>query len=117
MPGLLLVPYNDSMRLGPGYNFFLQEPCADGTVTFDKKERTSNTSINKEAPGSQAISYSSCFMEKLSDIAQVLNISTGKSIKRGEIEISGSALSVDEARFSSADFNVVLSVKVVAGEF
>ncbi|KAL3441741.1 hypothetical protein BJX65DRAFT_322092 [Aspergillus insuetus] len=116
MPGLLLVPYDDSMRLGQGYNSFLQESCADGTVTFDKKERTSNMSINKTAPGSQVVSYSSCFVEKLSDITELLNISAGKSIKRGEIEISGSALSVDEARFSSADINVVLSVKVVAGD-
>ncbi|KAL3490367.1 hypothetical protein BJX62DRAFT_238178 [Aspergillus germanicus] len=114
MPGLLLVPYDDSMRLGQGYNSFLQESCADGTVTFDKKERTSNMPINKTEPRSQVVSYSSCFVEKLSDIAQLLNISAGKSIKRGEIEISGSALSADEARFSSGDINVVLSVKVVA---
>lgn len=32
MSALLLVPYNDSMRLGQGYNSFLQVPCLGNAV-------------------------------------------------------------------------------------
>ncbi|GIC86089.1 uncharacterized protein Aud_002451 [Aspergillus udagawae] len=112
MVGLLLVPYNDSMRLGQGYDSFLQEARADGAVTFGK-ERISQTSIDHTAPVSQVVSYSSRFVEKLSDITQSMNISAGSSIKSGTIEVSGSSLTVDEAKFSSSDINAVVSVKVI----
>lgn len=32
MSGLLLAPYNDSMRLGQGFNSFLQTPCVHNAV-------------------------------------------------------------------------------------
>lgn len=35
MPSLMLAPYNESMRLGQGYNSFLQTPCIEQAVTFD----------------------------------------------------------------------------------
>ncbi|KAL2850461.1 hypothetical protein BJX68DRAFT_266671 [Aspergillus pseudodeflectus] len=112
MVGLLLVPYNDSMRLGQGYDSFLQEARADGAVTFGK-ERISRTTVDDTASISQVVSYSSRFVEKLSDITQSMNISAGNSIKSGTIEVSGSSLSVDEAKFSSSDINAVVSVKVI----
>ncbi|KAJ5885449.1 hypothetical protein N7495_009959 [Penicillium taxi] len=112
MVGLLLIPYNDSMRLGQGYDSFLQEARADGAVTFGK-ERISQTTIDHTAPVSQVVSYSSRFVEKLSDITQSMNISAGNSIKSGTIEVSGSSLSIDEAKFSSSDINAVVSVKVI----
>ncbi|CEL10535.1 hypothetical protein ASPCAL13653 [Aspergillus calidoustus] len=69
-------------------------------VTPNRKDRTLVTSFDKTAPVSQVVSYSSRFVEKLSDITQLMNISASKSIKSG-------------ARFSSADVNAVVSVKVV----
>jgi hypothetical protein len=84
------------MRLGKGYNSFLQKSCAEGMVTPNRKDRTLVTSFDKTAPVSQVVSYSSRFVEKLSDITQLMNISASKSIKSGVIVVSGSLLSVDD---------------------
>ena len=34
MSSLLLAPYNESMRLGQGYNSFLQLPCLGNAVSI-----------------------------------------------------------------------------------
>jgi len=110
MPGTdLLAPYNDSMHLGQGFNSFLQVPCVDNAVTFDSDETKVVAERADAGPTvvSQVVSYSSRFVEKISDIAQAMNISMGSAIKNGSI------LSVDEAKFASGDLNVVVSVKVL----
>ena len=66
-----------------------------------------------ESGPSQVVSYSSRFVEKISDVARAMNISAGSSIKCGSIEGSGKTLSVDEVKFVSSDLNVLVSVKVL----
>ena len=109
---LLLAPYNDSMHLGQGFNSFLQVQCIDKAVEIP------GSALKTEAPRSgagnvsQVVSYSSRFVNKISDVVRSMNISAGSSIKRGTIEVSGNSLSVDEAKFAASDLNAVVSVKV-----
>lgn len=108
--GLLLAPYNDSMRLGQGYNSFLQSPCIYDAVTVTPLGPA------KEKPGidtSQTVSYSSHVVNRISDITRSMGISTGSSIKSGSIALSGNASSIDESKFAESDMNIVISVKVV----
>ena len=112
MPGLLLAPYNDSMRLGQGFNSFLQVPCIDNAVSFDESKVVVDRAQAGPGGVSQVVSYSSRFVEKISDVVRSMNISAGSSIKSGSIEIGGNSLSVDEAKFASSDLNAVVSVKV-----
>ena len=111
MSGLLLAPYNDSMRLGQGFNSFLQTPCAYNAVKVD-----SDTKFAKKATGqevSQVVTYSSRFVDRISDVTRSMNISAGYSIKNGSVAMSGNSLSVDESKFSASDLNAVVSIKVI----
>jgi len=115
--GLLLVPYNGSMRLGQGYNSFLQVPCVDNAVTFDESkvvvEHVNLGPTQAVSCPSKKTTYSSRFVEKISDVARTMDISEASAIKSGGIEVSGNSLPVDEAKFLSSDLNVVVSVKVL----
>lgn len=104
---LLLAPYNDSMRLGQGFNSYTHELCIDRAV----KVNPQNDVKSVESP-SQVVSYSSRFVEKLSDVVDTMNVSYSSSIKRGTIEISGNTSTVDETTFKASDLNAVVSVKV-----
>ncbi|PKK40952.1 hypothetical protein CI102_15064 [Trichoderma harzianum] len=59
------------------------------------------------------VSYSSRFVERISDVARGMNVSAASSIKSGTIGISGNSLSVDEAKFADSDLNAIISVKVI----
>lgn len=121
---LLLAPYNDSMRLGQGFNSYTHELCIDRAV----KVNPQNDVKSVESPSQvrtllyliivlianlgQVVSYSSRFVEKLSDVVDTMNVSYSSSIKRGTIEISGNTSTVDETTFKASDLNAVVSVKV-----
>jgi hypothetical protein len=114
MGALLIVPYNDSMRLGQGYNSFLQIPCIDGAVEIlENSLETQGVRAGGVGNVSQVVSYSSRFVEKISDVVRSMNISAASSIKSGTIETSGNSLSVDKAKFAASDLNAVVSVKVI----
>ena len=113
MPGLLLAPYNDSMRLGQGFNSFLQVTCIDNAVYIDQSKVVTERAQDGPTGISQVVSYSSRFVEKISDVVRSMNISAGSSIKSGSIEISGNSLSVDESKFTASDLNAVVSIKVI----
>ncbi|KAF8419175.1 hypothetical protein EV426DRAFT_616215 [Tirmania nivea] len=115
MPGtsLLLARYNDSMHLGQGFNSFLQVPCVDNAMTFDQSKVVVERANACPADVSQMVSYSSRFVEKISDVVRVMNISAGSLIKNGSIDVSGNPIWIDEAKFLSSDMNVVVSVKVI----
>ena len=113
MPGLLLAPYNESMRLGQGYNSFLQTPCIEDAVEYGPDQVVVERAPSGSSGTSQVVSYSSRFVERISEVVRNMSISAGSSIKTGSVEISGSALSVDEDKFASSDLNAVVSVKVI----
>ncbi|KAF5567606.1 hypothetical protein FPHYL_3229 [Fusarium phyllophilum] len=110
MSSLLLAPFNDSMRLGQGYNSFLQTPCLGNAVDI------SNASLLETKGGntqSQTVSYSARFVEKMSDVVQAMNISAGSSIRTGSVSVSGGGNNIDEIKFAESDLNAIISVKVV----
>lgn len=118
MDVMQLAPYNDTMRLGQGYNSFLQLPCVDGAVKIDQLGiQTHVARADPSASVSQVVSYNSRLVERISDVARGMNVSAASSIKSGTIGISGSSLSVDEAKFADSDLNAVISVKVINRKF
>ncbi|KAH7038401.1 uncharacterized protein B0I36DRAFT_381409 [Microdochium trichocladiopsis] len=104
---LLLAPYNDSMRLGMGFNSYTQTICIDNAVEVnpDNKEKVENPS--------QVVTYSSKFVERLSDVVSSMNISYSAAIKKGTIEVSGNGNSIDEDKIKASDINLVISVQVI----
>ena len=114
--GLLLARYNESMHLGQGFNSFLKVPCIENAVAFDhSKVAVERADAGSPAGVSQAVSYSSRFVKKISDVVQSMNISAASSIKSGSIEASssGNPVVVEEEKFTSSDLNVMVSVKVI----
>ncbi|MCJ1390224.1 hypothetical protein MMC18_003082 [Xylographa bjoerkii] len=104
---LLLAPYNDSMRLGMGFNSYTQTMCIDGAVAVKSKNEV------KTKNPSQVVTYSSKFVERLSDIVSSMNISYSSAIKKGTIEVAGNGNSIDEDKIKASDINLVVSVQVI----
>ncbi|KAF5681216.1 hypothetical protein FHETE_5 [Fusarium heterosporum] len=94
MPGIILAPYNDSMRLGQGYNSFLQTPCIQGAMKYDEAP------LHLQQREAKSVSQAT------------MNISAGSTIKNGIVSVSGTTVSLNEAKFVSSDMNAVVSVKV-----
>ncbi|KAK3984473.1 hypothetical protein QBC44DRAFT_388282 [Cladorrhinum sp. PSN332] len=113
MPGILLAPYNDSMRLGQGYNSFLHTPCIHDAVKVNNDNVVRKTTGGDPSSVSQVVHYTSRFVDKISEVAKSMNISAGSSIKNGGIIASGSSVTLDESKFASSDLNAIVSVKVI----
>lgn len=113
MSGLLLAPYNDSMRLGAGFNSFLQTPCLGNVVLISDAMVTTSKTAGGQNGTSQTVAYSASFVEKMSEVVRAMNISAGSSIRTGSVNVSAGNNTIDEAKFTDSDLNAVLSVKVV----
>ncbi|KAA8897744.1 hypothetical protein FN846DRAFT_992263 [Sphaerosporella brunnea] len=112
MVGHLLAPYHDSMRLGQGFNSFLQEPRLNNAVHVVEEDISTTRGKGGEHV-SQVVAYTSRFIERISDVVRSMNLSAGSSIKKGTIEVSGNSLGLDETKFASSDLNALVSVKVI----
>jgi hypothetical protein len=118
---LLLAPYNNSLRLGQGFNSYTHQICSDNAVTADVPSTPSTGSdaavdtlpTTRTIYPSQIVSYSSRFVEKLSDVTDSMNISGSLTIKYGAIGGSGSGSYVDTDKFKESDLNFLVTVKVV----
>ncbi|KAI6859873.1 hypothetical protein KC323_g6413 [Hortaea werneckii] len=104
---LMVAPYNDSMRLGMGFNSYTQTMCIDKAVAFSAQQL-----VRSENP-SQVVTYSSKCVNKLSDIVKSMNVSYSTSIKKGTVEVAGSNNTINEEKIKQSDINAVVSVKVV----
>jgi hypothetical protein len=62
---------------------------------------------------SQTVSYTSRFVDRLSDVTEDLCVSGSLSIKAGKIGGSGKGSFVDSDKFKQSDLNFFISVKVV----
>ena len=105
----LLAPADEGMKLGQGFNSFLQHTCIDDAVKVTNENAKRDGNANSI---SQVVSYSSRFVERLSDVVRSMNISAGSSIKSGTVTSSGNSSTIDEMKFNSSDLNAVISVKV-----
>ncbi|RSL73072.1 hypothetical protein CEP53_000887 [Fusarium sp. AF-6] len=108
----ILIPFDDSMRLGQGYNSFLHAPCINDAVNF-KGVRARQEPTSSDGSISQNIDYSSRFVDKISDVAKRLNVSAGSSIKKGGLIGTGYSVELNETKFMASDVNAMVSVKVV----
>ncbi|RTE82404.1 hypothetical protein BHE90_003036 [Fusarium euwallaceae] len=125
---LQLAPYNNAMRLGQGFNSYTQQICLTDAVMRPsdapdgkKTIKAGNDALTKPADGtetskkgvSQIVSYSSRFVEKLSDITDAMNISASLSIKTATIGGGASGQFIDSDKFKESDINFFVQVKVV----
>lgn len=90
-----------------GFNSYTHTICIDNAVevTPENKEKV-------ESP-SQVVTYSSKFVERLSDVVSSMNISYSAAIQKGTIEVSGNGNSIDEDKIKASDINLVISVQVI----
>ncbi|KAI9163802.1 hypothetical protein HJFPF1_05429 [Paramyrothecium foliicola] len=154
-----LAPYNNSMRLGQGFNSYTQQICLDravlpllkhnpqpkGITTISRGAKdgaqTPTTSdggnpvdtgdlkavdYEPQPQGSepptptqvmpwvkpQIVTYSSRFVDKISDVTDAMNISGSLSIKTATIGGKANGSYVDSDKFKSSDINFHLQVKV-----
>ncbi|KAK4206770.1 hypothetical protein QBC37DRAFT_476808 [Rhypophila decipiens] len=111
--GTLLVPYNDAMRLGDGYNSLLQVPCITNAVTFSEDGIRRNASEGTNA-SQQEVEYCSQFVNKISDFTKITNISAASIIKNGGDLVAGHSGTVDEAKFVEGDLKAIVLVNVIS---
>ncbi|KAF8648227.1 hypothetical protein AX16_006364 [Volvariella volvacea WC 439] len=112
MNSLQLAPYDESMRLGQGYNSFLQLPCVYGAVKVNPDNIIVENKLGQDGVP-QIVSYSSRIVSKISEVTRFMNISAGASVKNGSITLSGHQSTIDETKFAASDLNAVISVKVI----
>lgn len=122
---LLTIPYNEAMCLGQGFNSYTQSFCLDQAVTATSAELVTLPAsapqphtIGEVAPDdtyletsgestptagsvqemSQTVTYSSHFIDKLSDVARILNQSPASCIMSGGVECPSAEGQLDGAK-------------------
>lgn len=110
----LLVPYDDSIRLGERYNSFLQTPCLEQAISLQPQvDIVTRHPGNSDNTASQTIEYSARLVGNISEVAEILRLSAASCIKQdGTIAAYGS-LAVDDVKFTNCDFKAVVSVNVI----
>ncbi|GKU04421.1 hypothetical protein FLAG1_07120 [Fusarium langsethiae] len=84
----------------------------NGTGLKGKKLRGTVKALSQRGP-SQIVTYSSRFVNKISEITDDMNISGSLSIKYGSIGGAGKGSFVDSDKFKESDLNFFISVKVI----
>ncbi|RHZ67383.1 uncharacterized protein CDV56_109620 [Aspergillus thermomutatus] len=83
-----------------------------GTGLRSSNSRSAVRELSQRGP-SQIVSYSSRFVNKISEITDDMNISGSLSIKYGSIGGAGKGSFVDSDKFKESDLNFFISVKVI----
>ncbi|KAK3367762.1 hypothetical protein B0H63DRAFT_565665 [Podospora didyma] len=146
----MLVPYNNAMRLGQGFNSYTQQICLDHAVLEceppkqahlhpkpkfnqnlgndgdsaalinspsddgshdDKSTSTKHGDALSVAAKPEIVTYSSRFVDKLSDVTDSMNVSGSLSIKTATIGGKANGSYIDSDEFKSSDINLHLQVK------
>ncbi|KAK0760790.1 hypothetical protein N5P37_005726 [Trichoderma harzianum] len=84
----------------------------NGTSLKSKNPRGAARELSTRGP-SQIVTYSSRFVNKISEITDDMNISGSLSIKYGSIGGSGKGSFIDTDKFKESDLNFFISVKVI----
>ncbi|KAF5586901.1 hypothetical protein FPANT_7097 [Fusarium pseudoanthophilum] len=105
---LLLVPYNDAMRLGMGFNSYTQTMCIDSAV-----DATDETMITSETLPPKITSSTRLF-ERVSEVVDTMDISRAATITTGEMEVHGHKKALNDAEIDDADINLMVSVRVMS---
>ncbi|KAI1061630.1 hypothetical protein LB506_011859 [Fusarium annulatum] len=105
---LLLAPYNDSMRLGMGFNSYTQTLCIDGAV-----DATDETMITTETLQPKITSSSKLF-ERLSEVIDMMDISPAATMTTGRMEVHGHMNVFNDIKIDDADISLMVSVRVMS---
>ncbi|KAK7454045.1 hypothetical protein VKT23_011558 [Stygiomarasmius scandens] len=122
---LLLVPYNETMRLGMGFNSFTQQVCVDDAVKLSGGEgaaaepnlrpqykdpiiEDSDVKIPHE------ITWNAKFVDRISEVIDGLNVSVTLYFRCGTTGIGETTLAsfFDPHKLTEADINYWIQVKV-----
>lgn len=115
---MLLAPYSDMMELGQGFNSFLQEACMFGAVTIPENDLETPASPTDESVSVlQTVTYSSRFVEKVSDVVRSTNTSAAQSLKYNVIGSPRNSLAINESKFASSDWNLCIPVNLINREW
>lgn len=110
-----MAPYNESMRLGQGYNSFLQSSCIDNAIHISDSESVINQPAlpTEHNAAGQTITCSTRLLEKPSDLARALGVSAAACVKAGTIPLIGNGTTFSSDETSENTITMVVSVKVV----
>ncbi|VTT69103.1 unnamed protein product [Fusarium fujikuroi] len=105
---VLLAPYNDSMRLGMGFNSYTQTMCIDGAV-----DATDETMITTETLQPKITSSSKLF-ERLSEVVDMMDISRAATMTTGIMDVHGHMNVLNDTKIDDADISLMVSVRVMS---
>ncbi|ODM15565.1 hypothetical protein SI65_09168 [Aspergillus cristatus] len=114
-----LAPYNDSMRIGSGFNSYTQQLRINDAVVKENKTSATDDDLRPkltrgdEGTVSQQVTFTSKFVDHASEITEALNISGALEIKWNGLNVQGSASYLDSSKVKESDLNYFVQVKVV----
>ncbi|KAF8543476.1 hypothetical protein BDD12DRAFT_820598 [Trichophaea hybrida] len=110
------APYSSAMRLGQGFNSYTQNTCIDSAVVFEPIRSGPPPPPVESESQRQIVTYSTQFVDKLSDVVEATNLSPSTSIKSGSIGNSGKGGGgfIDCDKFKEADINFLIYVKAIS---
>ncbi|KAB8206009.1 hypothetical protein BDV34DRAFT_224878 [Aspergillus parasiticus] len=112
------APYNDSMRIGSGFNSYTQQLRVNDAVVKENKTAVTDKDLKAKLTGrsaavSQQVTFTSKFVEHASDITEALNISGALEIKYQGMGAKASGSYLDSSKVKESDINYFVQVKVV----
>ncbi|BAE55566.1 unnamed protein product [Aspergillus oryzae RIB40] len=114
----LTAPYNDSMRIGSGFNSYTQQLRVNDAVIKENKTALTDKDLRGNSTGkadtiSQQVTFTSKFVEHASDITEALNISGALEIKYQGMGAKAAGSYLDSSKVKESDINYFVQVKVV----
>ncbi|ETS81500.1 hypothetical protein PFICI_06502 [Pestalotiopsis fici W106-1] len=138
---MTLAPYNNAMRLGMGFNSYTQQLCVNDAVikpnhvkaqerdlinraiasgerpqhpTDPGNDGRKTGSVSRTVGGvSQTVTWSTKFVDSLSEVTNSMNISGSLEIKYGSVGGKGAGAFIDSNKFKESDLAFHLQVKVI----
>ncbi|KAG2421935.1 hypothetical protein HFD88_005911 [Aspergillus terreus] len=112
-----IAPYNDSMRIGSGFNSYTQQLCINDAVIKENRTAATEQDLSPKLTDgtrvSQQVTFTSKFVEHASDITEAMSISGALEIKFQGIGLKASGSYVDSSKVKENDLNFFVQVKVV----
>ncbi|KAE8323661.1 hypothetical protein BDV39DRAFT_208643 [Aspergillus sergii] len=114
----LTAPYNDSMRIGSGFNSYTQQLRVNDAVIKENKTALTDKDLRGNSTGksdsiSQQVTFTSKFVDHASDITEALNISGALEIKYQGMGAKAAGSYLDSSKVKESDINYFVQVKVV----
>ncbi|KAK7454069.1 hypothetical protein VKT23_011582 [Stygiomarasmius scandens] len=117
---LHLVPYNETMRLGMGFNSFTHQVCTDDVVKLSGgKGAATEQALRRLVDDPHEITWSAKFVDRVNEVIDGLNVSAALYI-RCDATDSGEttpASFFDLHKFTESDINYWIQFKVTTQRF